>query len=123
MKDEAVSRSCTTAIRGSESGRPLKLRLPGRRLRRLLFRLGILALSTILSLTIAEWGVRVFEPQVLFPRYVTDGGFGIRGNVPNARYWHTSPEMRVQFRINSMHIIQKFLIFYNVQADHQQGII
>jgi len=37
-----------------------------------------------------------------FPRYVTDGSYGIRVNVANARYWHTSPEMKVQFRINSM---------------------
>ena len=67
-----------------------------------LFRLTMLALSIAIALVIGELAVRVFAPQVIFPRYITDGGFGIRVNVPNARYWHTSPEIKVQFRINSM---------------------
>jgi len=53
---------------------------------------------------VAEVCVRVFDPQVLFPRYVTDSPYGIRVNVPNATYWHTSPEMKVRFDINSMGI-------------------
>jgi hypothetical protein len=39
----------------------------------------------------------------LFPRYVTDvhyGEFHIRGNVPNAHYWHKSVDGRWEFIIN-----------------------
>lgn len=75
-----------------------------RRLRRAMIRLALLAASLFVSLLMCEFAVRIFSPQVLFPRYVTDGGFGVRVNVPNARYWHTSPEVHVQFRINSMGI-------------------
>lgn len=73
----------------------------GGRARGCLFRLIALTLSLSLALVVAEIAVRLVMPQVIFPRYVTDGGFGIRVNVPNARYWHTSPEMRAEFRINS----------------------
>jgi hypothetical protein len=66
-----------------------------------LFRLIALTVSTTVALLVAELAVRLFMPQVVFPRYVTDGGFGVRVNVPSVRYWHTSPEMRAEFRINS----------------------
>ncbi len=74
------------------------------RWRRRLFVLVALCLSMVTTLGAGEIYVRIFRPQVLFPRYVTDSPFGIRVNVPNATYWHTSPEMKVQFRINSMGI-------------------
>ncbi|MGB2985226.1 MAG: GDSL-type esterase/lipase family protein [Phycisphaerae bacterium] len=63
-----------------------------------------MGISALLALFVGEITVRMFKPRVMFPRYVTNGDFGIRVNVPNARYWHTSPEVRVQFRINSMGI-------------------
>jgi len=72
--------------------------------RRLVVRIALATVSTILVLLLCEVGIRIFIPQCMFPRYVTNGGFGIRVNVPNARYWHTSPEVRVQFRINAMGI-------------------
>ena len=53
------------------------------------------------SLAFAEAFVRVFSPQALVPRYVTGTPWGIRGNIPNARYWHQTPEVKVQYRINS----------------------
>lgn len=86
------------AVASSGSGRR------ARWLRRIMIRLALLAASLFVSLVICEVAVRIFIPQVLFPRFVTDGGFGIRVNVPNAHYWHSSPEVRVQFRINSMGI-------------------
>ncbi|MBN1698293.1 MAG: hypothetical protein JW881_12335 [Spirochaetales bacterium] len=61
-------------------------------------------LSIIIALIAGECTVRLFFPQVLFPRYVTAGSGGIRVNIPNVRYFHTSPEARVGFRINSMGI-------------------
>ena len=93
----------------SESGRSLENAAAvrpsyHRRLRLLLARLAIAGLSGLVALVICEIGVRLFRPQLLFPRYVTASDFGVRMNVPDARYWHTSPEMRVQFRINSMGI-------------------
>lgn len=92
---------------GRERSQPERLDVSApsrRRWRKLLHRLLVLGLSTLLACGLSEIGVRTFMPQVLFPRYVTNGGFGIRVNVPNAHYWHTSPEMRVQFRMNSMGI-------------------
>lgn len=77
---------------------------PRARARGCLARLVALALSTFVTLLVAELAVRLIAPQVLYPRYVTASDFGIRVNVPNARYWHTSPEMRAEFRINSMGI-------------------
>jgi len=56
---------------------------------------------TVYSLAFAEAFIRVFSPQALVPRYVTGTAWGIRGNIPNARYWHQTPEVKVQYRINS----------------------
>jgi len=82
----------------------LPKRRPRGRLRRICFVLAAGALASVLALLAGEVFVRFYNPQVLFPRYVTDSPFGIRVNVPNARYWHTSPEMTAEFRINSMGI-------------------
>ncbi len=57
-----------------------------------------LVLYTVL---IAELYFRVIDPQALMPRYVTGTPFGIRGNIPNARYWNHTPEVDVQYRINA----------------------
>ncbi len=43
----------------------------------------------------------VIGTQVRFPRHVVDGGFGVRINEPGARYRHRSPDVDVEFRINS----------------------
>lgn len=110
MKEQPESETlCGARVEsaGRERSQPERLDVSapsGRRWRKLLRRLLVLGLSTALACALCEIGVRTFMPQVLFPRYVTDGNFGIRVNVPNARYWHTSPEMRVRFRMNSMGI-------------------
>ena len=74
------------------------------RFRRYAIRLVVLGLAVLVALLLAELAVRIMAPQVLFPRYVTASDFGIRVNVPNACYWHTSLEMRAHFRINSLGI-------------------
>lgn len=75
-----------------------------KRLKRILVRLSLIGAAILVALGLGEVAVRVTKPQVLFPRYVTAAPFGIRVNVPNARYTHRSPEMVAEFRINSMGI-------------------
>jgi hypothetical protein len=71
------------------SSKPLLLRL-------------LAGLALILySLLFAETFVRVFDPQALMPRYVTGMPWGVRGNIPNARYRHHTPEVDVEYRINT----------------------
>lgn len=79
----------------SDGTRPLARR--GRLLVRLCLAMAAMGFATLLG----EVVVRLFVPQVLFPRYVTDGGFGIRVNVRSVRYRHTSPEVSVEFRHNA----------------------
>ena len=61
--------------------------------------LRILALF-VYSLVFAEAFIRVFHPRPLLPRYVTGTPWGIRGNIPHAHYWHQTPEVKVEYRIN-----------------------
>jgi hypothetical protein len=56
---------------------------------------------TVYTLALGEVFVRVLDPQPLIPRYVTATPWGVRGNLPNATYWHTTEEVSVQYRINS----------------------
>lgn len=53
------------------------------------------------TLLLAEAFVRVFDPQPLMPRYISGTPWGVRGNIPHARYWHHTPEIDVEYRINS----------------------
>jgi hypothetical protein len=53
------------------------------------------------ALLFAELFLRIFAPQAIMPRYVTGTPWGVRGNIPNATYWHQTPEVTVQYRINS----------------------
>jgi hypothetical protein len=66
-------------------------------LRRLLIFTGL----AVYSFAFAEVFVRLVEPQLIMPRYVSGTAWGVRGNIPNARYWHHTPETSVEFRINS----------------------
>ncbi len=61
--------------------------------------LGILLL--LYTLVLAEAYFRVFDPQALMPRYITSTPWGVRGNIPNARYWNHTPEVDVEYRINN----------------------
>ena len=63
---------------------------------------GFAALIGLVGYTIifSELFVRVLAPQPIFPRYVTGMPWGVRGNIPGARYWHSSLDINVEFRIN-----------------------
>ncbi len=65
-------------------------------LRRALLGAGLI----LYTLLFAEAFVRVFDPQPLMPRYISGTPWGVRGNIPNARYWNHTPEVDVQYRIN-----------------------
>lgn len=52
------------------------------------------------TLLFAEGFVRLLDPQAVMPRYITGTSWGIRGNIPNARYRHHTPEVDVEYRIN-----------------------
>jgi hypothetical protein len=60
---------------------------------------GALALG-VYTLGFGELFVRVFSPQPVMPRYVTATPWGVRGNIPHAHYWHHTPEVNVEYRIN-----------------------
>lgn len=51
-----------------------------------------------------EGFLRVLHPQSLLPRYVCATEFGIRGNKPSQNYVHSTPDVRVEMRINSQGI-------------------
>lgn len=45
--------------------------------------------------------IRIMKPQPMLPRYVTAGEFGIRVNMPNKDYMHTTPDYTVYLHTNS----------------------
>jgi hypothetical protein len=54
----------------------------------------------IYSVLFAEGFLRVFDPQAVMPRYITGTAWGVRGNIPDAHYWHHTPEVDVEYLIN-----------------------
>ena len=54
----------------------------------------------VYSVLLAEGFIRIFDPQAVMPRYITGTAWGVRGNIPNSHYWHHTPEVDVQYRIN-----------------------
>jgi hypothetical protein len=58
--------------------------------------IGLIAYTLLFS----ELFIRLVAPQPMFPRYVTGTPWGVRGNIPGAHYWHWSPDVNVEFRIN-----------------------
>jgi hypothetical protein len=65
-------------------------------------RRALLAVALVVyTLLFAEGFLRVFDPQPLMPRYITGTAWGVRGNIPRARYWHHTPEVDVEYRINA----------------------
>lgn len=70
-------------------------------MKRIAASLATLLAASLLSAALLEIGVLVaLGPQVRFPRRVVGAPFGLRINEPNARYWHHSPDVEVEFRIN-----------------------
>lgn len=105
---------------------------------------GITFLLCLTFLTLAcELMLRMFAPQLLVPRYVTDSGFGIRVHCPNISIYHTTPDYRVNIRTNSMGIRadrefafdksegvfrvillgDSFTFGYGVEIDHTYGAV
>lgn len=60
---------------------------------------GAIALG-VYALAFGEVFVRVFSPQPVMPRYVMATPWGVRANIPHAHYWHHTPEVTVEYRIN-----------------------
>lgn len=58
--------------------------------------IGFLLYATLFS----ELFLRVFSPQAILPRYVIDGGDGIRQNMPNVSYNQITPEVNISVSIN-----------------------
>jgi hypothetical protein len=54
----------------------------------------------VYSVLFAEGFIRIFDPQAVMPRYITGTAWGVRGNIPYSHYWHHTPEVDVQYRIN-----------------------
>lgn len=64
---------------------------------RKLFMLGVLSVYTFIF---AEMFIRIFAPVPIMPRYVTDGGDGIRQNIPHSSYRQKTQEVDIEVRIN-----------------------
>lgn len=47
-----------------------------------------------------EFFLRIMDPQLRMPRFITGTEYGVRGNIPNAVYRQVTPEADVEMRIN-----------------------
>jgi hypothetical protein len=56
--------------------------------------------ATVYVLCLGEVFVRLFAPVAIVPRYITRTSYGVRGNIPDARYKHFTPDVSVEYRIN-----------------------
>jgi len=72
----------------------------------------IVVVFMVIILLLAEGYLRIFNPQPLIPRYVTDAPYGIRMNYPNINIWHTTPDYKINIRTNSRGIRADKEIFY-----------
>jgi hypothetical protein len=64
--------------------------------RRTFMRIALLVYSVLF----AEGFIRIFDAQAVMPRYITGTAWGVRGNIPYSHYWHHTPEVDVEYRIN-----------------------
>jgi len=58
-------------------------------------------LATVYVLCLGEVFVRLFAPVPIIPRYITHTSYGVRGNIPGAVYKHFTPDVSVEYRIDS----------------------
>jgi hypothetical protein len=67
------------------------------------FALGALTVVGLIVYTLlfAELFIRLVVHQPILPRYVTDTPWGVRGNIPNARFWQHTSEVTASFHYNS----------------------
>lgn len=64
-------------------------------------RIGLAVGALVYAVLFGELFLRLVAPVPLMPRYVTAAPYGVRVNMPNAAYWQTTPEVRVQVRTNA----------------------
>ena len=55
----------------------------------------------VYTLIFAEIFIRLVVGQPILPRYVTDTPWGVRGNIPNARFWQHTSEVTAAVHYNS----------------------
>ena len=65
--------------------------------RRLILRI---AFCVVWSVFAAELFLRVMHPVPMLPRYVQSTPYGIRGNMPETEYWHSTPDYKIEVRTN-----------------------
>jgi len=65
------------------------------------YRITRLIAGSIYAFITAELFLRIFNPVPMLPRYIEAKSYGIRGNIGNLKYWHTTPDVKVQVRTNS----------------------
>lgn len=58
--------------------------------------------SLVIMYLLGEAYIRIFDPQPVMPKYVTDSGFGTRVFTPNTKTHHTTPDFKVEVRSNSL---------------------
>jgi hypothetical protein len=61
----------------------------------------ILMLGFAYTCLFGEVFLRVMDPQLRMPRFITGTDYGVRGNVPNSTYRQVTPEVDVEMRINA----------------------
>lgn len=62
---------------------------------------GLIVLAAgVYAIVFAEFFLRLMAPQPMLPRFITGTDMGIRGNIPNAAYRQSTPEVDVVIRIN-----------------------
>ena len=82
-------------------------------------RLLLLVPLALYAALFAEVYLRLLKPQPMMPRYVTDGGDGIRGNIPNSVYRHITPEVDVELRVNG----QGFRADHDLEIPKPDGLL
>lgn len=84
---------------------------------------GIFFLAGLWVFVAAEIFLRVFAPQIMLPRYIQAGEFGIRVNMPNQRYTHRTPEYSIEIRTNSQGIRSNDDIPYEKENDVKRIVV
>lgn len=72
------------------------------RRKKLLFACAILSFLLVAVSLLSEAALRLYAPQPLVPRYVTDSGYGVRVHSANIAIHHTTPDYRISIRTNSV---------------------
>lgn len=60
----------------------------------------------------AELFLRIYAPVPMLPRYIASAEYGVRMNMPNQRYAHTTPDYQITIQTNSKGIRSDFEIPY-----------